>query len=114
VNLLGNALKVTPPGGNVVVSVEAVEGEVTFKVSDTGPGVPPDELPRLFDRYWRGSTAQYKGTGLGLTIAKAIVDAHGGTITATSEEGVGTTFRVELPLAPVREPVPVAAGVLVR
>jgi signal transduction histidine kinase len=104
VNLLGNTLKVTPPGGSVVVSVEAASGEMTFKVSDTGPGVPPDELPHLFQRYWRGSTAQYKGTGLGLTIAKGLVEAHGGRIWAEGRPGGGSVFAFALGSEPEVEP----------
>lgn len=100
-NLVSNAVKFTPPGGRVVVALGATEDDVVLAVSDTGMGVPAAEQRRLFDRFFRASSAQERaieGTGLGLTIARAIVDAHGGAITFTSVEGEGTTFRVHLPL----------------
>jgi signal transduction histidine kinase len=98
-NLLSNAVKFTPEGGDVFVTV-AVSGETaTLEVKDTGVGIPEDEASRLFERFFRASTAQnIKGTGLGLSIAKAIVEAHGGTISFHSSVGVGTTFTVDLPL----------------
>ena len=96
-NLLANAVKVTAAGGRVVVSVAARDGEVELAVSDTGPGIAADDLPHLFERYWRSKDAGYEGTGLGLAIAKGIVEAHGGRISATSRVGVGTTFTVVLP-----------------
>jgi signal transduction histidine kinase len=101
-NLLSNAVKFTPPGGRVVVALGASGDNVVLAVSDTGMGVPPAEQRRLFDRFFRTSSAQERaieGTGLGLTIARAIVEAHGGSIDFTSVEGEGTTFRVHLPLA---------------
>jgi signal transduction histidine kinase len=116
-NLVSNAVKFTNAGGAVNVGVREEGGVAVIEVADTGIGIPAAEQGRLFERFFRSSTATadaVQGTGLGLTIAKAIVDAHGGTITATSEEGVGTTFRVELPLAPLRASAPVADSVLVR
>jgi signal transduction histidine kinase/uncharacterized membrane protein (UPF0136 family) len=101
-NLVSNAVKFTPPGGRVVVALGASGDDVVLAVSDTGMGVPAAEQKRLFDRFFRASSAQERaieGTGLGLTIARAIVDAHGGSIAFTSVEGEGTTFRVRLPLA---------------
>jgi signal transduction histidine kinase len=101
-NLVSNAVKFTPPGGRVVVALGASGDDVVLAVSDTGIGVPAAEQRRLFDRFFRASAAQERaieGTGLGLTIAKAIVEAHGGSIDFTSVEGEGTTFRVHLPLA---------------
>jgi len=101
-NLVSNAVKFTPPGGRVVVALGASGDNVVLAVSDTGMGVPSAEQRRLFDRFFRASSAQERaieGTGLGLTIARAIVEAHGGSIDFTSVEGVGTTFRVQLPLA---------------
>jgi signal transduction histidine kinase len=101
-NLVSNAVKFTPPGGRVVVALGASGDNVVLAVSDTGMGVPPAEQRRLFDRFFRTSSAQERaieGTGLGLTIARAIVEAHGGSIDFTSVEGEGTTFRVQLPLA---------------
>jgi signal transduction histidine kinase len=94
-NLVGNAIKVGAP--SVIVRVEARTDEVLFTVSDTGPGIRQEDLPHMFDRYWRGATANYKGTGLGLPIAKAIVSAHGGRIWIESEVGVGSRFFFALP-----------------
>jgi signal transduction histidine kinase len=94
-NLVANAIKVTPPGGTVRIGARSGEPTVFF-VRDTGPGIAPEDLPRLFERYWRSKTAEYKGTGLGLSIARGIVDAHGGRIWAESEVGVGSTFYFSL------------------
>jgi signal transduction histidine kinase len=100
-NLVSNAVKYTPGGGSVTVGA-ARDGEgVAVEVVDTGTGIPEDEIPRLFDRFFRASTAgDAPGTGLGLPIAKAIVEAHGGAMGVESEVGVGSTFRFVLPLAP--------------
>jgi signal transduction histidine kinase len=101
-NLVSNAVKFTPPGGRVVVALGASGDQLVLAVSDTGMGVPAGEQRRLFDRFFRASSAQERaieGTGLGLTIARAVVEAHGGSIDFTSVEGEGTTFRVHLPLA---------------
>jgi signal transduction histidine kinase len=90
-NLITNALKVTTKGGRVTIG--ATDGaEVVFFVRDSGPGIDPAELPRLFERYWRSKKATYKGAGLGLSIARGIVDAHAGRIWAESQVGVGATF----------------------
>jgi len=100
-NLVSNAVKFTRRGGEVDVRLADVDGEVVITVSDTGIGIPVGEQDRLFERFFRSSTATsqaIQGTGLGLTIAKAIVEAHGGSIGAESEEGRGTTFTVTLPL----------------
>jgi signal transduction histidine kinase len=97
-NLLSNAVKFTP-GGTVSVSIATRRGSVHLEVSDTGVGIPDDELDRLFERFFRASTSStVKGTGLGLSIAKSIAEAHGGTISIESEVGVGTTFSVDLPV----------------
>jgi signal transduction histidine kinase len=103
-NLVSNAVKFTPHGGSVSVSVKAENGAVVLEVADSGIGIPESERARLFERFFRASTAvsrQIPGTGLGLHIAQAIVDAHGGRITVSSVVGEGTTFRVELPPATV-------------
>jgi signal transduction histidine kinase len=99
-NLLSNALKFTPAGGTVTVRVFAEGGGAVLEVADTGIGIPADEQDRLFQRFFRSSTATQQaipGTGLGLVISRAIAEAHGGTIDVTSQVGAGTRFRVELP-----------------
>jgi signal transduction histidine kinase len=104
-NLLSNAIKFTPEGGRITVRLEPASAGVRLEVADTGIGIPPDELPGLFERFVRASTAterQLPGTGLGLYIARSIVEAHNGTIGVESTPGVGTRFRIELPAA-VRE-----------
>ncbi len=101
-NLVSNAVKFTDPGGRVVVALRRNADGAVVTVSDDGIGIPAAEQRRLFDRFFRASTAQARaidGTGLGLTIARAIVTVHGGTVDLTSAEGEGTTFRVRLPLA---------------
>ena len=95
-NLVANALKVTPKGGAIAIGAQPEANEVVFYVRDTGPGIDADELPMLFKRYWRSKQAQYKGAGLGLSIARGIVDAHGGRIWAESQLGAGTTFYFSL------------------
>jgi signal transduction histidine kinase len=100
VNLVANALKYSPAGSPVDVTVSRRGAEAVVSVSDHGVGVPPEELPRLFERYFRGrSAAQTEGVGLGLYIARQLVEAHGGTIWARSELGAGSTFSFALPLA---------------
>ena len=94
-NLVTNAVKVGAT--QVTVRVENRQNEVLFAVADNGPGIPKDDLPHMFDRYWRGKTAGYKGTGLGLPISKQIVTSHGGRIWIESEIGVGSTFFFTLP-----------------
>lgn len=96
-NLIGNALKVTPAGGVVTLRAGPRGGDVLFVVSDTGPGIAPDQMPHLFERFWRGPEAGYQGTGLGLAISKGIVEAHGGRIWAESTFGEGATFSFTLP-----------------
>jgi len=98
-NLLGNAIKFTPAGGRVTVHAEAVGEEVRFAVVDTGPGIPPDHLPHLFDRYWQARETADLGTGLGLFIARGIAEAHGGRLWAESRVGGGSTFHFTLPVA---------------
>jgi signal transduction histidine kinase len=101
-NLLSNALKFTPPGGSVNVTVTTNRDRVLVEVADSGLGIPADEQEQLFTRFFRTDTAvkrAIQGTGLGLSIVKAIVEGHGGTITVESAEGEGATFRVALPAA---------------
>jgi PAS domain S-box-containing protein len=105
-NLISNALKFTPRSGRVSVRVSLAGDDVLVEVEDTGVGIPADEQERLFERFFRSSKASEQaipGTGLGLTIAKAIVERHEGSITIESTEGVGTTVRVRLPVRTVAE-----------
>ena len=106
-NLCGNAIKFTPPGGEVRIAVRPSEepGRVAFSVSDNGPGIAPEDQPHVFERFWKGKAAPGTGTGLGLTIAKGIVEAHGGRIRLVSTPGAGTTFSFTLPTA-----APAASG----
>ncbi|HEX8171244.1 MAG TPA: HAMP domain-containing sensor histidine kinase [Thermoanaerobaculia bacterium] len=95
-NLIGNSLKFTPPGGRITVRAEARESEVLFTVSDTGPGIPKENLNDIFSPYWQAKRAERLGAGLGLPIAKGIVEAHGGRIWVESEPGRGTRFHFTL------------------
>ena len=101
-NLLANAARYCRPGDDVSVTA-AVEGDqAVLRVADTGPGIPADELPHVFDRLWRGHGAdQVAGSGIGLAVAREIVAAHGGTITADSPAGRGTTITIRLPCTSV-------------
>jgi two-component system phosphate regulon sensor histidine kinase PhoR len=100
VNLVHNAIKFTRPNGKIVVSVGLKDGVVWVSVSDTGIGIPSDELGRIFERFYKVDKARSGGgTGLGLAIAKHIVQAHGGNIWVESEEGKGSTFTFSLPIA---------------
>jgi PAS domain S-box-containing protein len=98
-NLLGNAIKFCNPGDVVMARAERDGDRVRFSLSDTGPGISAAELPHIFEPYWSGRSGKKKGTGLGLFITKAIVEAHGGTISVASEEGHGATFDVTLSIA---------------
>jgi signal transduction histidine kinase len=99
-NLVGNALQHTPAGGGVVVSAWRADGALWIEVADTGEGIQADDLPHIFDRFYRGEKSRSRdtgGSGLGLAIAQGIVQAHGGEITVDSQPGAGTTFRISLP-----------------
>ncbi|HEX2203622.1 MAG TPA: GAF domain-containing sensor histidine kinase, partial [Longimicrobium sp.] len=98
-NLLGNALKHTPRGGTVTLAAAAHEGAVRVSVRDTGPGIADEDLPRVFDRFWQGRRGAAGGLGLGLAIARAIAEAHGGRIWVESREGEGSVFHFTLPAA---------------
>ncbi len=102
-NLLGNALRYTPSGGNVTVRARVLDGQVEFVVSDTGLGIAPEHLPHLFERFYRVDRSRSRaagGSGIGLTIAKHLVEAHGGSIRAESPgPGQGSTFSFTLPIA---------------
>jgi signal transduction histidine kinase len=99
-NLVSNAIKFNSPGGRIQISALAEKGEVVFVVSDTGPGIPPESLPHLFEKFYRvpGAENLASGTGLGLSICKRIVEMHKGEIEVNSRLGEGTTFRVRLPV----------------
>jgi signal transduction histidine kinase len=101
-NLIGNAIKFTPAGGRVDVDVTGNTDAIVVCVRDTGPGIAPDDLPRLFQKYWQGNRqAHQSGVGLGLAIAKEIVLAHQGRIWADSQPGDGSRFFLSIPRAPV-------------
>lgn len=105
-NLLDNARRHTPAGGTVRLSGQRAEAHVLIQVSDSGQGISPDELPHVFERYYRGSSARtraHEGSGLGLAIARAIARAHGGELTVESEAGRGSVFALRLPAG---DPVP--------
>lgn len=100
-NLLTNALHHTPENGEIVLRAEAIPEGIHIIVNDTGAGIPLEDLPYIFDRFWRGDKSRTRtegSSGLGLAITKQLVQAHGGTITAESEIGRGTTFTIELPV----------------
>jgi signal transduction histidine kinase len=98
-NIISNAVKFTPEGGRIVLRCRPIPDAVVIEVGDTGPGIPLDKLPHIFDKFYQvGEQARSKGAGLGLAIAREIVDAHGGNIAAESEPGHGTIFRIVLPL----------------
>jgi PAS domain S-box-containing protein len=98
-NLIANALKFTPARGHVSVRASAGEREALLSVEDSGDGIPADDLPRVFERFWQADRASTGGAGLGLAICKSIVEAHGGRIWAASTVGRGTTFHFTLPYA---------------
>jgi two-component system phosphate regulon sensor histidine kinase PhoR len=99
-NLLTNAHEYSPQGASIAVEARAVGGEVEIAVSDNGPGIPPDQLEHVFERFTRGDaglTQRVGGTGLGLAISKSLVELHGGTIAARSAVGQGSIFSFRLP-----------------
>jgi signal transduction histidine kinase len=98
-NLISNALRYTPEGGRIRLAAEREEDRLVFSVQDTGQGIPAEALPHIFDRFYRADPARSQGSesGLGLAIARSIVEAHGGSIAAESEEGEGTKMRISFP-----------------
>jgi two-component system sensor histidine kinase BaeS len=99
-NLLSNALKFTPAGGQVTMTLTHAGGQARLGVSDTGPGIPAGDLPRVFDRFWRAAQArQIPGSGIGLAVAAELARAHHGTIEASSQPGSGTLFTLVVPLS---------------
>jgi signal transduction histidine kinase len=106
-NLIDNAVRYTPPGGRVDVTVTTHDGQVVLRVADTGLGIPQRDLPRVFERFYRVDRARSRetgGTGLGLAIVKHVAENHGGEVTVTSELAAGSTFEVRLPVAGVPRP----------
>ena len=101
-NVVGNAIKFAPESTTVTVKVVALPKTAAISVEDRGPGISAGDLPHIFERYWHTKTALGGGTGLGLFISKAIVEAHGGRIWAESRPGAGTTFHITLPVGTVR------------
>jgi signal transduction histidine kinase len=99
-NLLSNAIKLSPKGSTICLGAERVAGEIRISVSDRGPGIRRADLARVFEREWRAAGTSYRGRGLGLFIARGIVEAHGGRIWVESEEGQGATFLFSLPTNP--------------
>jgi signal transduction histidine kinase len=111
-NLLDNAIRHTPAGGTVTIGTDSHEGGVRLWVADTGPGIPPEEVDRVFDRFYRLDTSRARssgGSGLGLAIVKSLAEAHGGRVWVASEPGRGSTFTVMLPVA-AAGPRPSAPG----
>ncbi len=103
VNVVHNAIKYTPPGGAIALRIHAANGYVTIQVEDDGPGIPENERTKIFDRFYRvgtGRSSATGGAGLGLAIARWNVEIHGGTISAHSETGAGSTFQLILPATP--------------
>jgi two-component system phosphate regulon sensor histidine kinase PhoR len=101
VNLLGNAAKYTPEGGRVALKVKTADGALQIDVEDTGVGIAAEELPRVFEKFFRSADPRVQkecGTGLGLPLAREVVRLHGGDVTATSHLNQGSTFTVTLPL----------------
>jgi two-component system, OmpR family, phosphate regulon sensor histidine kinase PhoR len=107
-NLVDNAVRFTPPGGEVRIEAHRHNGAVEVSVADTGVGIPAEALPRLFERFYRVDPSRSRedgGTGIGLAIARSVVEAHGGSITASSEPGEGSRFTFDLPVAPAESTI---------
>ena len=98
-NLVGNALKFVARGGSVVLKSELRGGEAVFSIADSGPGIAGEDLDRLFEKFWQRRRTDTRGIGLGLSIARGIVEAHGGRIWVESRIGDGSTFYFSLPAA---------------
>jgi signal transduction histidine kinase len=98
-NLVSNALKFTPRGGRVTLSVARDGAMACFAVADTGPGIAPDQVPRLFDQFWQGNAADKRGIGLGLSIVRGIAEGHGGEARVDTTPGQGSVFSLLVPAA---------------
>jgi len=103
-NLVGNALKFTPSDGAVTLKAAPDNGRVVIQVADTGPGIAPRDIEHLFDNFWQAHNGDHRGVGLGLAIAKGVVEAHGGRIWVESQLGAGTTFSFTLPRVAEKSP----------
>jgi signal transduction histidine kinase len=105
-NILGNAVKYSRPSSQVVISAETVEHEVVIAIADSGIGIAPEDLPHIFGDFYTGKADQSTehGSGIGLAVARRIVEAHNGSITVESQPGKGSTFAIHLPLLEEREP----------
>jgi two-component system phosphate regulon sensor histidine kinase PhoR len=101
-NLVHNAIKFTPARGSITITTRALEGSVAVDIADTGMGISKEDLTRVFERFYKGDKARAgEGTGMGLAIAKHVIEAHGGSIWVRSEEGKGSTFSFSLPFSAV-------------
>ncbi|MEX2572538.1 MAG: hybrid sensor histidine kinase/response regulator [Gemmatimonadota bacterium] len=109
-NLVSNAVKFTPPGGRVRVSAATDSSGLKMAVTDSGPGIPPDQIPHVFTAFWQSGDSERRGVGLGLWIVRSIVEAHGGRIWVESSPGDGSTFRFEIPTVSAREPIADGSG----
>ena len=101
-NLLTNAIRHTPSGGSITVAISSDEGGLAISVADTGEGIALEDLPHVFERFYRSGSSRARkegGTGLGLAIVKQMVDAHGGNVRAESEAGIGSKFSILLPFS---------------
>jgi two-component system sensor histidine kinase KdpD len=103
-NLLLNAATYTPPGTRVEVKASVVDGELALSVADRGPGLPPDSLAQLFNKFYRAPGSPAGGTGLGLSIVKGFIEAHGGRVAAQNRPDGGAEFTIYLPVEPMPEP----------
>jgi signal transduction histidine kinase len=106
-NLVENAVKYTPEGGTVTIHLQCTESTLTFAIQDSGIGIPKSDLPRLFEKFYRGTNREalaQRGTGLGLAIVKSIAERHGGKVWVESELGKGSTFYLLVPLVQPKEP----------
>lgn len=98
-NLVGNALRVTPQHGRITIAAHAADGSVRIDVTDTGPGIAAEDVPHVFERYWKGTAPGYKGMGLSLYLSQRVIEAHGGRLRVESEPNRRTTFSFTLPVA---------------